>query len=42
LKAVVNNNVVVVDADIASRWGPRIVDYIAAVSAAVSKASVAG
>ncbi len=42
LKAVVNDNVVVVDADISSRWGPRIVDYITAVSAAVSKASVVG
>jgi iron complex transport system substrate-binding protein len=42
LKAVTNSNVVVVDADIASRWGPRVVDYIAAVSDAVAKAAVAG
>jgi iron complex transport system substrate-binding protein len=42
LKAVINGNVVVVDADVSSRWGPRIVDYIAAVSAAVAKASVSG
>jgi iron complex transport system substrate-binding protein len=42
LKAVTNGNVVVVDADVSSRWGPRIVDYITAVSAAVAKASVPG
>lgn len=42
LKAVTNGNVVVVDADVSSRWGPRIVDYIKAVSAAVSKVAVAG
>ena len=42
LKAVTNGNVIVVDADVSSRWGPRIVDYIKAVSAAVAKASVSG
>jgi cobalamin transport system substrate-binding protein len=42
LKAVTNGNVVVVDADISSRWGPRIVDYITAVSAAMVKAAVLG
>jgi len=42
LKAVTNGDVVVVDADISSRWGPRIVDYIAAVSDAMNKAAVAG
>lgn len=42
LKAVVNDNVVVVDADISSRWGPRVVDYINAISAAMAKAEVAG
>jgi iron complex transport system substrate-binding protein len=42
LKAVVDDNVVVVDADISSRWGPRIVDYITAISASVTKAAVAG
>ncbi len=42
LKAVTNGNVVVVDGDIASRWGPRIVDYIAAVSETMNKAAVAG
>jgi cobalamin transport system substrate-binding protein len=40
LKAVTNGTVVVVDADIASRWGPRIVDYITAISAAMAKAAV--
>ncbi len=42
LKAVTNGNVIVVDADIASRWGPRIVDYVKAISADISKAAVAG
>jgi iron complex transport system substrate-binding protein len=42
LKAVTKGNVIVVDADISSRWGPRIVDYIKAISAAVSKAVAAG
>jgi iron complex transport system substrate-binding protein len=42
LKAVTNGNVVVVDADISSRWGPRIVDYIKDISAAVGKAVAAG
>ena len=42
LKAVTNGNVVVVDGDISSRWGPRIVDYIKAVSVAVAKVAVSG
>jgi iron complex transport system substrate-binding protein len=42
LKAVTNGTVVVVDGDISSRWGPRIVDYITAVSAAVAKVAVSG
>jgi iron complex transport system substrate-binding protein len=42
LKAVVDDNVIVVDADISSRWGPRIVDYITAISAAVTKAAAVG
>ena len=42
LKAVVDGNVVVVDADVSSRWGPRMVDYITAISSAVARASVAG
>ncbi len=35
--AVANGNVIAIDDDIASRWGPRIVDFIQAVSAAVVK-----
>jgi len=37
LAAVKNGGVIPMDDDIASRWSPRIVDYIEAVSAAVSK-----
>jgi iron complex transport system substrate-binding protein len=40
LGAVQNGNVVEMDDDIASRWGPRIVEYLAAVAAAVQQASV--
>lgn len=36
IAAVKHGGVVVMDDDIASRWGPRIVDYITAVSAALS------
>ena len=39
LSAVVNGNVIAMDDDIASRWGPRIVDYIQQVSAAVTAAA---
>jgi len=35
LTAVVDGNVIEMDDDVASRWGPRIVDYLADVSAAV-------
>jgi len=35
IAAVKNDGVVVIDDDVASRWGPRIVDFIEAVSAAV-------
>ena len=42
LKAVTNGDVVVVDADISSRWGPRVVDYVAAVADAVATAAVSG
>ena len=38
--AVQNGNVVEMDDDIASRWGPRIVDYVEAVSAAVQAVTV--
>jgi iron complex transport system substrate-binding protein len=40
ISAVQNGNVVEMDDDIASRWGPRVVDYLAAVAAAVEKAAV--
>lgn len=42
LKAVQDGNVVLLDDDLASRWGPRIVDLVRAVADAVSKASKAG
>ena len=35
--AVINGNVITIDDDIASRWGPRLVDFIQAVSAALVK-----
>ncbi len=37
LKAVKNGNVVLLDDDIASRWGPRVVDFAKAVADAVAK-----
>jgi iron complex transport system substrate-binding protein len=37
IKAVKNAEVVAMDDDIASRWGPRLVDYVQAVAAAVAK-----
>lgn len=42
LKAVTNGNVIVVDADISSRWGPRIVDYVKSIAVAISKTVAAG
>jgi len=36
MDAVLSGQVVEVDADIASRWGPRIVDFIESIAAAVS------
>jgi iron complex transport system substrate-binding protein len=36
IPAVANGHVVPMDDDIASRWGPRIVDYVKAVSAALA------
>ena len=36
IPAVANGNVIPMDDDIASRWGPRIVDYINAVAAALA------
>ena len=40
IPAVANGNVIEMDDDIASRWGPRIIDYIKAVSAALALVSV--
>ena len=40
LKAVTNGNVIELDDDIASRWGPRIVELVRAVLEAISKALV--
>jgi iron complex transport system substrate-binding protein len=37
IKAVQNNGVVPLDDDIASRWGPRVVDLLRAVAGAVAK-----
>jgi iron complex transport system substrate-binding protein len=39
MSAVVNGNVIPMDDDIASRWGPRVVDYIEDVGAAISHAA---
>jgi iron complex transport system substrate-binding protein len=39
LQAVLKGNIVVVDADLSSRWGPRIVDFVAVVVEAVTKAA---
>lgn len=39
LTAVANGNVVELDDDIASRWGPRIVEFVQAVAAAAQAAS---
>lgn len=41
LKAVASGNVVELDDDIASRWGPRVVDLLEKVAAAVAKVEVA-
>jgi iron complex transport system substrate-binding protein len=40
IAAVQNGNVIPMSDDLASRWGPRVVDYLAAASAAVAKAAV--
>lgn len=39
LRAVRNGNVVALDDSVASRWGPRVVDLVKAVAAAVQKVS---
>ena len=41
LRAVKSGNVVELDDDIASRWGPRVVDFFRAVAEGVEKASAA-
>lgn len=41
IAAVQNGNVIEMDDDIASRWGPRIVDYIQLVATAIESAAVA-
>ena len=40
IAAVQNGNVIEMDDDIASRWGPRIVDYMEAIAVAVEQASI--
>lgn len=40
IAAVQNGNVIEADEDVASRWGPRIVDYVAEVSDALTKVEV--
>ena len=40
LKAVQNGNVIEIDDDVSSRWGPRLVDFLSSVSAAVSAVKV--
>lgn len=40
IAAVQNGDVVELDDDVASRWGPRIVDYVETVATAVERASV--
>ena len=40
MAAVQNDNVIEMDDDIASRWGPRVVEYLAAVAAAIENVKV--
>ena len=37
VSAVITGNVVNLDDDVASRWGPRVVDYVQVVAAAVTR-----
>ena len=39
LRAVVDGGVIVLDDDVASRWGPRIVDLLEQIAAAVTQAA---
>ena len=41
IKAVRHSGVILIDDDIASRWGPRLVDFVKAVSAAIAKVPAA-
>ena len=34
--AILNGNVIAMDDDLASRWGPRIVDYLYAIGEAIA------
>ncbi len=40
VNAVINGNIIELDDDIASRWGPRIVELVTTIGAAISKALV--
>jgi cobalamin transport system substrate-binding protein len=40
IAAVANGGVVEMDDDVASRWGPRLVDYMRAVAEAVQRVPV--
>ncbi len=40
ITAVKNGNIVMLDADIASRWGPRVVDFVTLIADAVAKIPV--
>lgn len=42
IPAVANNGVIAMDDDIASRWGPRVIDYIEAVAAALAAVPAQG
>jgi len=42
ITAVANGAIVALDEDVASRWGPRIVDYVQSVADAVTQVSVPG
>lgn len=42
IAAVKNNHVIALDPDIASRWGPRVVDYVRVVARAVTAAESSG
>jgi iron complex transport system substrate-binding protein len=41
LRAIANGNVVALDGDVSSRWGPRLVDFVQAIADAIDKANKA-